>query len=461
MNSTVSKIIRMGCVMEKKLCGTKCRRIKRVAAIALVAALFIMHTNAAYVFAQSPQLEFRQMSDFEIMYEFGDAVFMIEVSEDGEQFFTIGTGFVVEPSGVAIMYLYSDFDYVRIRTKDDELHEIYEVLYFHQATGLHSVQLSGDEYTAVQIGTSAGIVEGQNVTVLGVPLKHNQILSFTAEVYGFHEEHEENAVVINGSIPTGTNGGPVFNRMGQVVGIYMASSDEVRNRHYAIVIDIVLENGETDSDLTELMRDTATIDFDEDNPHKEMVEELLVLPVFEALLGTWLWSGGRYDFFEDSFGWRNCQGEDYGDFIWAATEDFISLLTDDGSITTMALRFLNDYNVVMGGVRMVRYEAPVQYLVEVFMMGIWVPAGESDQATVLFYDNTGVSVTFHDDGTFTVDLEFNWRVWRDWLILEREYRGRIIRDTQRFLVLDENTLRFWMVVGRTTIVYETHRVVWD
>ena len=392
-----SNIIRMGCCMrqsKKEKMSTKtevlitmrdiCKKLAVIAFLFAVAAVFISPARvqaieyladaaiAAPVQLQlssaggqtigmtpAPILEFRQMAAYEIFDRFTDAVFTIYVSFDGITFEGESSGFIVDPSGIAVTAWHClGAPFMRARMQDGTFHNIIGVYNYDITNDLAVIRLEGSNFPSVILGDSDSVRPGQSLVIIGTPWGqfHNSITTgivrgfgnFTLDRLGINIT---DAIMTDAATFGGNSGGPVFNNLGQVIGV-LVGGWEVDGVpvliNYVSPINRINLSPQGLSNLTSLAAPVAPAD-------RIVIVETEITVSRYSLVGYWLWAGGYYHFNVDGTGSRDWVGAS-GDFTWRIEGADDLVIEQRGNVERWTVNVLNINSMIITNALFTRVE---------------------------------------------------------------------------------------------------------
>lgn len=168
----------------------------------------------------------------------------------------IGTGFIVDESGIVItnQHVVSDekADYKVIDSKG-EVFEITQILRDSSSDiALIRIDIEGKEIEALELGDSDKLVVGQSVIAIGTPLGQyagsvttgivsglDRSLSAGAGWFGSTVKTYEGVIQTDAAINPGNSGGPLIDSQGKVIGVSFARTSGADNISFALPINKV------------------------------------------------------------------------------------------------------------------------------------------------------------------------------------------------------------------------------
>ena len=344
----------------------------------------------------APVLEFRQMAAYEIFDRFTDAVFTIYVSHDGVTFEGDSSGFIVDPSGIAVTAWHClGAPYMRARMQDGSFHNIIGVYNYDIANDLAVIRLEGSNFPTVILGDSDSVRPGQGLVIIGTPWGqfHNSIT--TGIVRGFGDFvinrldiNVRNAIMTDAATFGGNSGGPVFNNLGQVIGV-LVGGWEVDGVpvliNYVSPINRINLSPQGLSNLTSLATPGTA-------PDDIVIAPAEIIVSRYSLVGYWIWAGGYYHFGADGTGSRDWAGAT-GGFTWRIEGADTLVIVQGGNEERWAVNVLNINSIIISYALFTRVDDAAALTVPPVMhelVGEWQWSGG-----IYLFDDTG----------------FGWRDW--------------------------------------------------
>ena len=337
-----------------------------------------------------------QMQAYEIFERFSDAVFTIYVSYDGTNFRGSASGFIVDPSGLAVTAQHClGAPFMRARMQNGSFYDIIGVHNYDVVNDLALIQIDGSGFPYVLLGDSDTVRPGQDITVIGTSRGtfHNRIVPGMVTGFGDFDAFPHNvvdAIMTEASIYGGNSGGPVFDRYGFVIGVIVGRLYEAQDIGGSFIWLPTSMNYVTP--INRLSHDTLPPD------------NLISLAGFhfgfgdavpyEYLVGYWIWAGGHYVFNADGTGSRDWFGFE-GGFEWSIEEGNILVIVQNNEEERWMVRVDDADSLIIGGSFFFRTDGmPEQMELQIIMdvVGTWQWSG-------------GIYI-FNADGTG----------WRDWYL---------------------------------------------
>ena len=377
-----------------------------------VSASFLQYqTVGAQMFstAQTPSLrEFRAMPAYEIFERFSGAVFTIYISTDGVNFRGSGSGFIIHPNGHAVTAQHVlGAPFMRARMQNGAFYDIIGVHNYDITNDLALIQLEGSNFPFVELGDSASVRPGQEITVIGTSRGtfHNRIVSGMVTGFGNFTAGPHNvidAIMTDASTYGGNSGGPVFDRTGGVIGVLVGGMYDVqllgdgREIWIPTSINYVTPINRLNPGNTRNLNNLISLASFQASP-------VATVPVIDQatashshLVGYWVWNHGYYRFNIDGTGSRDWRGS-AGLFEWHVDGEWL-VITQRGQTERWLLRTPNHGTAIIQNSLFVRVEnfaeAQAITIVRAELAGQWEWSG----------------------GTYYFDAAGTATSWRDWSI---------------------------------------------
>jgi S1-C subfamily serine protease len=191
------------------------------------------------------------MTPVEIKREYGDAVVTITAYSAAEDAAGLGSGFIVDPSGVIVTcYHVIDGAYPAVvKLLNGASFQDIWVLGCDSAKDVAVIKVKGRGLPAVRLGNSDDVEVGERVVAIGNPkglenTVSDGLLSGVREVDGY------NLLQISAPISPGSSGGPVFSSSGRVVGIAAATLRDGQNLNFCVPIKYARQYTHAEPSLT-------------------------------------------------------------------------------------------------------------------------------------------------------------------------------------------------------------------
>jgi S1-C subfamily serine protease len=191
------------------------------------------------------------MTPVEIKRDYGDAVVTISTYSAAEDAVGLGSGFIIDPSGVIVTcYHVIDGAYPAVvkLLNGASFHDIW-VLGCDSANDVAVIRVKGRGLPAVKLGDSDDVEVGERVVVIGNPKGLENTVS-DGLLSGVREVEGCNILQISAPISPGSSGGPVFNSSGHVIGIAAATLRDGQNLNFCVPIKHARLYTEAEPNLT-------------------------------------------------------------------------------------------------------------------------------------------------------------------------------------------------------------------
>ena len=294
----------------------------------------------------------------QIFDENADAVFTIYTSSDDIHYESIGSGFFVSSSGIAVTnhHVMVGWPYAFIRTHSGLEFDIIGYYSYDASNDLAVIQVDGDEFPYLTIGDSENLRIGDSVFAIGSPLGYHNtfstgIISRFDEVGEFGIYRVYGMIQITVPISGGSSGGALLNETGEVVGITTAGYSGA----FAQQLNFAVPSARINLDGT-------------DGSHSSLpIGEAIYIPA-EAIIGSWVWDGGTYVFEANGTGDRVWDGYPES-FDWRTSGPMLVLSFDDGYEERWAVYVINHYEITIGGAFFMRATVPTDAIET--LVGTW------------------------------------------------------------------------------------------
>ena len=318
-----------------------------------------------------------------------DAVFTIYASLNGRSFNSVGSGFFICSTGIAVTnhHVIAGWPYAFIRTHSGQRFFIGGYYSYDLSNDLAIIQVVGRDFPYLTKGNPDSLRIGDTVYAIGSPLGHHNTFSagmvsrfVEVSVFGIYRVY--GMIQITVPISPGSSGGALFNVSGQVVGITTAQNvgARVQALNFAVPIARV--------DLTGIES-----------------EQYLRLPIGGASLGqvqqrlqgSWIWDGG--DVVLTFSGARFHSSSYWGEGTFTVSGSRLTLNRVGGSVRHYDVFFRDDNILLIGNWTYHRQEG-AGFAIEM-LQGSWVWDGGD---VVLTFSGTRFHSGSHywGEGTFTV-----------------------------------------------------------
>lgn len=166
----------------------------------------------------------------------------------------IGTGFIVDPSGIIVtnQHVVSDSTATyKVITSEGKEYEIVEIVR-DDSNDIAILKIDATNLPALGLGDSDTLVVGQTVIAIGTPLGEyagsvttgvisgtNRSVTTSSGWFGSTTKTYENVLQTDAAVNSGNSGGPLISTEGKVVGINFATTANADNISFALPINTV------------------------------------------------------------------------------------------------------------------------------------------------------------------------------------------------------------------------------
>lgn len=171
-----------------------------------------------------------------------------------DQVSNIGTGFIVDPSGIIVtnQHVVSDISATyKVITSEGKEYEIVEIVR-DDGNDIAILKIDATQLPALELGDSDNLVVGQTVIAIGTPLGEyagsvttgvisgtNRSVTTSSGWFGSTTKTYENVLQTDAAVNSGNSGGPLISTEGKVVGINFATTANADNISFALPINTV------------------------------------------------------------------------------------------------------------------------------------------------------------------------------------------------------------------------------
>ncbi|MBU3185246.1 S1C family serine protease [Clostridium estertheticum] len=200
----------------------------------------------------------------QIINKYGNAVVYVEVSDKNHNSIASGSGFIVKSTGVIVtnFHVIKGSSYVSVTLQNGTKYDVKSVLNYNEKQDIAVLQLSNaTNLSTVTLGGSDNVEVGDNVATIGSPQGYANSLS-TGIVSGINRKNERgNDIQTTASITYGSSGGPLFDMLGNVIGITYSGFDSAGNIGFVIPINEVKPFLATSNEKTLSQINSNTVSF--------------------------------------------------------------------------------------------------------------------------------------------------------------------------------------------------------
>ncbi|MBU3202387.1 S1C family serine protease [Clostridium estertheticum] len=197
----------------------------------------------------------------QIINKYGNAVVYVEVSDKNHNSIASGSGFIVKSTGVIVtnFHVIKGSSYASVTLQNGTKYDVKSVLNYNEKQDIAVLQLSNaTNLSTVTLGVSDNVEVGDNVAAIGSPQGYTNTLS-TGIVSGINRKNERgNDIQTTASITYGSSGGPLFDMLGNVIGITYSGFDSAGDIGFVIPINEVKPFLATSNEKTLLQINSTT-----------------------------------------------------------------------------------------------------------------------------------------------------------------------------------------------------------
>jgi V8-like Glu-specific endopeptidase len=195
-------------------------------------ALFAMFCTTAG--AQSPR------KDIPSIAKAANGAIVTIVMANNDKPIALGTGFLVTPDGVVVTnyHVIQNGDSAAVKFPDGTVVPVDGVLAADKVRDLAVIKIHGKSFHVLSLGNSDRVQVGEEVVAIGNPLSLESTVS-NGIISGVRIDKEAGGkfLQITAPITHGSSGGPLFNMMGEVVGITTLGIEGAGNLNFAIPVN--------------------------------------------------------------------------------------------------------------------------------------------------------------------------------------------------------------------------------
>jgi V8-like Glu-specific endopeptidase len=167
----------------------------------------------------------------------GAIVSIVMSDKDGKPI-AQGSGFLVSKDGLVLTnyHVIAEGSSAIVKLPDGAFYVVDGVVASDKARDVAVIKTHGTNFRTLTLGNSDGLQVGQEVVAIGNPLSLESTVS-NGIVSGIRTIKEGKFLQITAPISHGSSGGPLFNMVGEVVGITAAIIESGENLNFAIPIN--------------------------------------------------------------------------------------------------------------------------------------------------------------------------------------------------------------------------------
>lgn len=160
-----------------------------------------------------------------------------QIGRDGKEF-GVGSGFIVDAAGLIAtnMHVIGEARRIVVKLHDGSTHEATAVHAWDRKLDLAVVRIDAKGLTALPLGDSTALPQGERVVAMGNPLglEHSVV---EGVVSARREMDEINMIQLAIPIEAGNSGGPLLNMQGQAMGLLTMKSLVTENLGFAVPVE--------------------------------------------------------------------------------------------------------------------------------------------------------------------------------------------------------------------------------
>jgi S1-C subfamily serine protease len=183
------------------------------------------------------------MTPVEIKRDYGNAVVTITTYSAAEDALGLGSGFIVDPSGVIVTcyHVISGAYPAVVKLLNGASFQDIWVLGCDSVKDVAVIKVRGHGLTAATLGNSDSIEVGERVVAIGNPKGLES---------GIRNDDDYTLLQISAPISPGSSGGPVFDSSGKVIGIAAATLRDGQNLNFCVPIKYARPYADLEPSLT-------------------------------------------------------------------------------------------------------------------------------------------------------------------------------------------------------------------
>jgi V8-like Glu-specific endopeptidase len=193
-------------------------------------SIFVWHVE---LFAAIPSVVLKQQN----------AVVMIQINKNDKKNAALGTGFIIEKSGIIVTNYHCISDWaeddnnnVVIKMDNGAFFDIQGAIGLDKENDVALIKVKSKNLPVVKINRTPKIIQGDDVFVIGNPLG----LESTVSQGAVSNIREQSGIIqITAPISPGSSGSPVYNVQGEVIGVATFQTKTGQNLNFAVPINHV------------------------------------------------------------------------------------------------------------------------------------------------------------------------------------------------------------------------------
>lgn len=187
----------------------------------------------------------KELSSEEIYDRCSPAVFYIEMYDRSGKAFATGSGFFLEESGVAVTNYHVIEDGYSAKVTISGTEEVYDVVGVYDYSEKYDwavIQVDGSGFSTLDIGSEDTVIGGTTVYALGSPLGLKNTIS-QGLISNTHRWVDNVCYIqTSAAISSGSSGGALINKYGEVIGITSAGFEDGQNLNLALPMSVIAEH---------------------------------------------------------------------------------------------------------------------------------------------------------------------------------------------------------------------------
>ena len=203
-------------------------------------------TNTAVVVSGAPVQKAvaadHDLTAAEIYEKCAPAVFYIETCDITGEPYVSGSGFFIDPAGIAVTnhHVIEDALSATATLTDGRTLPISGVLYFDPVIDFAVIRVAGYGFPTLPVGDSSAVFGGEKVYALGSPQGLQNSIS-DGIIANPRRTDMYDYIQTTAPISPGSSGGALINPRGEVVGITVGSIEDGQNLNFAVPMNTVLD----------------------------------------------------------------------------------------------------------------------------------------------------------------------------------------------------------------------------
>ena len=187
----------------------------------------------------------KELSSEEIYDRCSPAVFYIEMYDRAGNAISSGSGFFLEESGIAVTNYHVIEDGYSAKVTISGTEEVYDVVGVYDYSEKYDwavIQIDGSGFSTLEIGNEDTVIGGSAVYAIGSPLGLKNTIS-QGLISNTHRWVDNVCYIqTSAAISSGSSGGALINKYGEVIGITSAGFTEGQNLNLALPMSVIAEH---------------------------------------------------------------------------------------------------------------------------------------------------------------------------------------------------------------------------